>query len=86
MFGKLAGLAQAARDAVSDVKLEGVKGAVLSTVEAVKDRVGDAADGVGNRLVHPAEAYDRALADVKPFLGPAADDILDELTLQNPYR
>lgn len=89
MLGKLAGLAQSAKDmavdAVSSVDLTSVKGALSTTVGAVKDRASDVVDGVGDRLTHPADAYDRALADAATLLA-LGDDVLDDLRKNNPYR
>ena len=93
MLGKLAGMAQAAKDrvvdAVSEVDLSSVKGAVASTVGAVKDKAYELADGVGERMTHPADAYDQALADVRRSvdMGDAMNDgALDALKKANPFR
>lgn len=89
MLGKLAGMAQAAKDrvvdAVTDVDLSSVKGAIASTVDTVKDKARDLADGVGDRMTHPADAYDQALGDVARRVG-IAGDLLKELRAANPFR
>lgn len=91
MLGKLAGMAKAAKDsvvdAVSDVDLGSVKGALASTVETVKAKATDLADGVGDRMTHPADAYDRALSDVARRIGHAANlSLIEAMRAENPYR
>jgi hypothetical protein len=89
MLGKLAGMAQAAKDrvvdAVSEVDLSSVKGALSSTVGAVTDKARDLADGVGDRMTHPADAYDLAISDAARLVG-IDGDLLADLRKANPYR
>lgn len=90
MLGKLAGLAQSAKDkavdAVSSVDLASVKGALASTVDAAKDVAGS----VGGRMgTHPADAYDRALDDFWATVKHDDNGTLHRLWKlkdENPYR
>lgn len=93
MLGKLAGLAQSAKDmavdAVASVDMTTVKGALSTTVGAVKDRASDVVDGVGGRLTHPADAYDRALDDFWATVTHDDNGTLNRLWKlkdENPYR
>lgn len=89
MLGKLAGLAQSAKDmavdAVSSVDLTSVKGAISTTVGAVKDRAGEVVEEVGDRLTHPADAYDQALGDVARRIE-IDPEVVSSLRRNNPYR
>ena len=99
MLGRLAELAQSAKakavDAVSSVDLTSVKGALASTVDTVKSTASNMADGVGERMTHPADAYDKALDDVQSRVSgmslemgrmPNLDVVIKRIKDENPYR